>query len=119
MLRIPCSLITAKEPGRIVQYGHGLLGGYGRGEGRLSGENGQRERVGDPRVDWTGMKSEDTLAIASMLIEDVSRFSIDPGAVDAGLRRADGGAADGARESGEGRRGDLRRGVLGDRSDAL
>jgi hypothetical protein len=78
MLRIPCSLITAKKPGRIVQYGHGLLGGYGEAKGgylsKMADENGWVILASN----WTGMKSEDTLAIASMLIEDVSRFSIIP-----------------------------------------
>ena len=78
MLRIPCSLIKAPKPGRIVQYGHGLLGGYGEAKGgylsKMADDNGWVILASD----WTGMKGEDTLAIATMLLEDVSRFSIIP-----------------------------------------
>lgn len=76
MLRIPCSLIDQPTPsfGRVVQYGHGLLGG--KGEAR----NGYLSRMADEyrwvilASDWTGMKSEDTGAIAGALADDPTGF---------------------------------------------
>ena len=78
MLRIPCSLIEDPKPGRILQYGHGLLGGYGEAKGgylsKMADDNGWVILASN----WTGMKSEDTLPIVTMLLEDMSRFPIIP-----------------------------------------
>jgi hypothetical protein len=80
LVRIPCSLIAQPEPraGRIVQYGHGLLGGKGEAQ------NGYLSRMADDNgwvivaSDWTGMKSEDVGAIAGVLTGDATNFATVP-----------------------------------------
>lgn len=80
MLRIPCSLIDQPTPrsGRVVQYGHGLLGGHGEAEGgylsRMADENGWVILASD----WTGMKAEDTLGIVQILTENPTNFPAVP-----------------------------------------
>lgn len=75
-VRVPCSLIDQPTPrsGRLVQYGHGLLGGRGEVEGgylsQLADANGWVLFASD----WTGMKSEDTLPIIAALTEDATGF---------------------------------------------
>ena len=80
LLRIPCSLIDQEAPrsGRVVQYGHGLLGDRGEAEsGYLSRMANQFGWV-ILASDWTGMKSEDVLPIIQILSEDATNFPAIP-----------------------------------------
>lgn len=80
LIRIPCSLIDQPKPvaGRVVQYGHGLLGGSGEARG------GYLSRMADAyqwvivASDWTGMKAEDTVSIVHVLTEDPTGFPTVP-----------------------------------------
>ena len=80
LLRIPCSLIDQEEPrsGRVVQYGHGLLGGKGEAESgylsALANKNGYVILASD----WTGMKSEDVVPIVGILTSDATNFPAIP-----------------------------------------
>jgi hypothetical protein len=80
MLRVPCSLIDQDEPrsGRVVQYGHGLLGGKGEAEAgylsAMANDNGWVILASD----WTGMKSEDVVPIISILTGDATNFPAIP-----------------------------------------
>ncbi len=80
LLRIPCSLIDQDEPrsGRVVQYGHGLLGGKGEANAgylsAMANENGWVILASD----WTGMKSEDVVPIIQILTMDATGFPAIP-----------------------------------------
>lgn len=80
LVRIPCSLIDQDEPrsGRVVQYGHGLLGGKGEANNgylsRMANENGWVILASD----WTGMKSEDVIPIVAILTSDATNFPAIP-----------------------------------------
>ncbi len=80
LLRIPCSLLGQDEPraGRVVQYGHGLLGGKGEAQGgylsKMANDNGWVILASD----WTGMKSEDVVPIISILTGDATNFPAIP-----------------------------------------
>ena len=80
LVRIPCSLIDQDEPrsGRVLQYGHGLLGGKGEAKGgylsKFADENGYVILASD----WTGMKSEDVIPIVSILTTDATNFPAIP-----------------------------------------
>lgn len=80
LLRIPCSLIDQDTPrsGRVVQYGHGLLGGKGEAEtgylSKLANDNGWVILASD----WTGMKSEDVVPIIKILTTDATNFPAIP-----------------------------------------
>lgn len=75
-VRIPCSLIDEKEPvsGRLVQYGHGLLGGKGEVESGYLGAMANKYGWVLFAVDWTGMKSADTIAIIEALTTNPTNF---------------------------------------------
>lgn len=104
MVRIPCSL--AEDPGsggRVLQYGHGLLGGYGEARGGYLSELIDEHRWVLLAQDWTGMSEEDVGPITLMMAGDISDFSFVPertqqGLVEwvLGLRMALGGLADDA-----------------------
>ncbi len=80
LLRIPCSLIDQDVPraGRVLQYGHGLLGGKGEAEGgylsKMANDNGWVILASD----WTGMKSADVVAIVQIVAGDTTRFPAIP-----------------------------------------
>ncbi len=80
LLRIPCSLIDQEVPraGRVVQYGHGLLGDRGEAEGgylsRMANEYGWVILASD----WTGMKGEDVIPIIQILSENPTNFPAVP-----------------------------------------
>lgn len=80
MLRIPCSLIDQPTPrsGRVVQYGHGLLGGHGEAEGGYLGRMANANGWVILASDWTGMKAEDTIGIVQVLTEDPTNFPAVP-----------------------------------------
>ena len=80
LLRIPCSLIDKDVPraGRVLQYGHGLLGGKGEANGgylsQMANDNGWVILASD----WTGMKSADVVAIVQIVAGDASNFPAIP-----------------------------------------
>jgi len=80
LLRIPCSLIDQDQPrsGRVLQYGHGLLGGKGEAQGgylsRMANENGWVILASD----WTGMKSQDVVPIVEILTTNPTNFPAIP-----------------------------------------
>lgn len=78
MVRIPCSLVTDPKPGRILQYGHGLFGGYGEAKGGYLSQMAHDNGWVIVASNWTGMASGDILAVVGMLQEDMSRFAILP-----------------------------------------
>lgn len=80
LLRIPCSLIDQDVPraGRVLQYGHGLLGGKGEAQGgylsAMANANGWVVLASD----WTGMKSEDVGAIVQIIAGNPTNFPAIP-----------------------------------------
>ena len=80
LLRIPCSLIDQDTPrsGRVVQYGHGLLGGKGEAQtgylSKMADDNGWVILASD----WTGMKSEDVVPIIQIMTTDATHFPAIP-----------------------------------------
>lgn len=75
-VRIPCSLIDEKEPvsGRLVQYGHGLLGDKGEVESGYLGAMANKYQWVLFAVDWTGMKAQDTVAIVEVMTTNPTNF---------------------------------------------
>jgi hypothetical protein len=65
-------------PGRVVQYGHGLLGRQGRGESGLPGAMANANGWVILASDWTGMKSEDVAPIVEHLDGDPTNFPAIP-----------------------------------------
>lgn len=80
LVRIPCSLIDQPTPtsGRVLQYGHGLLGGKGEAETAYLGQMAHDNGWVIVASDWTGMKSEDTVGIIQILAESPTRFAAVP-----------------------------------------
>lgn len=77
-IRVPCSLLLDPRPGKLVQYGHGLLGD--RSEVRTGYLSDMADRYGWVlfATDWTGMKSDDVPTILSIIGNGVSDFGILP-----------------------------------------
>jgi len=80
LVRIPCSLIDqpTATSGRIVQYGHGLLGGKGEAESGYLGRMANDNQWVIVASDWTGMKSEDTIGVVAVLTENPTDFPAIP-----------------------------------------
>ncbi|HHO52009.1 MAG TPA: hypothetical protein ENK18_14280 [Deltaproteobacteria bacterium] len=79
MVRIPCSLV--EEPGtggRVIQYGHGLLGSLGEGRSGYLSELIDANRWVLISQNWTGMSELDALYIPLMLAFDPSDFHTIP-----------------------------------------
>jgi len=75
---VPRSLVDDPHPGPVVQYGHGLLGSQDEVEGGYLAELSNRYSWNLIAVDWTGMKSEDALAITSVIATGLDRFAVVP-----------------------------------------
>jgi hypothetical protein len=79
MARIPCSL--AADPGtggRVIQYGHGLLGDYSEARGDYLAQLADRNRWVLFAQNWTGMSEADAPYVTLMLATDVSGFEMVP-----------------------------------------
>jgi hypothetical protein len=77
-IRIPRTAATDPRPLKLLQYGHGLLGGQGEvGTGYL-GEIADRYGYVLFAVDWTGMKGEDGDAIPLMIATEIDKFHMIP-----------------------------------------
>ncbi|MFM7203949.1 MAG: hypothetical protein ACKO6N_24475 [Myxococcota bacterium] len=77
-VRIPHTLLTNPRGGRLLQYGHGLLGGQGEVESGYLGEIANRYGYVLFATDWWGMCSLDSVNIVLMLLTDISDFRIIP-----------------------------------------
>ncbi|MFW6049983.1 MAG: hypothetical protein ACODAU_02345 [Myxococcota bacterium] len=78
IVRIPCSVIDAGTPAPLLQYGHGLLGGYG--EARTGWLSQFADTYGYVvfAANWKGMADEDTPAILDMINTRPGSFNIIP-----------------------------------------
>ncbi len=79
-VKIPCSLLTdeAARPGRLVQYGHGLLGGQDELNHGYLGQSAHRYGWILFATDWAGMSFADVPTILDVLSADRSRFPVIP-----------------------------------------
>lgn len=77
-VRIPHTLLDNPRPGRLLQYGHGLLGGQGEVESGYLGEIANRYGYVLFATDWWGMCSFDAVSITLMMLTDISDFNIIP-----------------------------------------
>ena len=85
LVRIPCSVIEAGEPAPLLQYGHGLLGDLTEGKaGWLSNFANDFGYV-VLATSWTGMATEDVLALATNITTDPGRMAVLPERVHQGL----------------------------------
>lgn len=75
-VRVPCSLIDQPTPtsGRLIQYGHGLLGDRGEVESGYLSDLANKNGWVLFASDWTGMKSDDTVSIIAALTNDPTGF---------------------------------------------
>jgi hypothetical protein len=79
LVRVPCSI--ANDPGqggRVLQYGHGLLGDLGEAEAGYLSEMANRYRYVVFAMTWTGMSTFDAPFVALMLTTDPSDFPAIP-----------------------------------------
>ncbi len=77
-VRIPCSLIREPRAGRLVQYGHGLLGSQSEVYTGWLSETANRYGWVLFASDWTGMKSEDVMIIMDEIGGGMSNFATVP-----------------------------------------
>lgn len=74
-LRVPCTLLEDPRPAAmLVQYGHGVLSSQEEVRTDYLGEVAERFGWVLFAVDWTGMKEDDFVAIASAVANDFSGF---------------------------------------------
>ena len=76
LLRIPCSA-QGMEAGElpVLQYGHGLLGGYGEARTGYLNEMANRYGYAILAQNWTGFASEDYVAIVQVLLREPGAFA--------------------------------------------
>jgi len=77
-VRIPCSLITDPQAGRLVQYGHGLLGDQSEVYTGWISEAANRYGWVLFATDWTGMKFDDVAIILDEIATGMSNFATVP-----------------------------------------
>lgn len=75
---VPRTAQTDPRPLKLLQYGHGLLGSQDEVESGYLGELADRYGYILFAVDWTGMKEDDSDAIALMILNDLGRFAMIP-----------------------------------------
>lgn len=78
LVRIPCTLMEDPRPGRILQYGHGLLGTYDEARSGYLGEMANEFGWVILAQHWTGMSQWDSGYISLMLVTDLSDFRFIP-----------------------------------------
>jgi len=78
MVRLPCSLILAPEPGFILQYGHGLLGDMSEARTGYLSEMADRYKWVIGAASWKGMSEDDVGDITLMLVTDITDFIMIP-----------------------------------------
>jgi hypothetical protein len=84
-VRIPCSLINEPRAGRLVQYGHGLLGGQSEVYTGWLSEVANRYGWVLFATDWTGMKSDDVMIIMDEIGDGMSNFATVPDRLHQGI----------------------------------
>lgn len=77
-VRIPCSLINEPRAGRLVQYGHGLLGDQSEVYTGYLSEMANRYGWVLFASDWTGMKFDDVQTILDQIATGMSNFATVP-----------------------------------------
>jgi hypothetical protein len=77
-VRIPCSLINEPRAGRLVQYGHGLLGSQTEVYTGWLSEAANRYGWVLFATDWTGMKGDDVATIMDEIGTGMSNFATVP-----------------------------------------
>jgi hypothetical protein len=75
---IPRSVVTNHQPGRIVQYGHGLFGDQGEVESGYLQDQADRYGYILAATDWWGMSQWDAVNVTWMMLRDISDFPIIP-----------------------------------------
>ena len=78
LVRIPCSVKDDPEGAFLLQYGHGLLGDENEIKTSWLNRFAHENKMVVFAVPFTGMSSEDYVAVALMLVEEVDRFAIVP-----------------------------------------
>lgn len=78
LVRVPCSLKRDPGPAYVLQYGHGLLGSEREARTGWIGRFLNEHRMVLFASPWTGMATEDSGAIALMIVQDIGRFAIVP-----------------------------------------
>lgn len=73
---VPRTAQTNPRPLKLLQYGHGLLGDQDEVQSGYLSEVSDRYGYILFAVDWTGMKNEDSDAIALMILNDISNFAM-------------------------------------------
>jgi len=73
-VRVPCTLLAEPRRAALIQYGHGVLGSQDEVRTAYLGEVAERYGWVLFAVDWTGMKEDDFVAIASAVANDFSGF---------------------------------------------
>ncbi len=77
-VRIPCSLIDNPSAGKLVQYGHGLLGSQSEVYTGWLSEAAHRYGWVLFATDWTGMKDDDVMVIMDEIASGMSNFATVP-----------------------------------------
>jgi hypothetical protein len=77
-VRIPCSLIAEPRAGRLVQYGHGLLGDQSEVYTGWLSEAANEYGWVLFATDWTGMKFDDVAVILDEIATGMSNFATVP-----------------------------------------
>jgi hypothetical protein len=77
-VRIPCSLINEPRAGRLVQYGHGLLGDQSEVYTGWLSEAANEYGWVLFASDWTGMKFDDVAVILDEIATGMSNFATVP-----------------------------------------
>jgi len=77
-VRIPCSLIEEPRAGRLVQYGHGLLGDQSEVYTGWLSETANEYGWVLFASDWTGMKFDDVAVILDEIATGMSNFATVP-----------------------------------------
>ncbi len=75
---VPRTAQTDPRPLKLVQYGHGLLGGQDEVHGGYLAEVADRYGYILFAVNWTGMDEDDTDTITLMILNDLSLFASVP-----------------------------------------
>ncbi|MFW5925189.1 MAG: hypothetical protein ACOC9T_01930 [Myxococcota bacterium] len=80
VIRVPCSVIDAPEAASapLLQYGHGLLGGFGEARTRYLSQFANDHGYILFAADWKGMAGEDMVPILEMINTEPGKFNTIP-----------------------------------------
>lgn len=89
LVQVPNSLASGeRNDGAIMQYGHGLFGGYGEARNGYLGAQANANGWVIAAADWIGMAGEDVVDIGLMLLTNITNFRIIPDRGSQGMVRA-------------------------------